>query len=246
MPGWGGMSLKGVTQGSPGMALLREALVKGGLQGTASWGEALRHLRLGDTGGLGTHKAWGHAGREQGRATWHPSPPSAMVCELAGQWGTCACIPQPLRSVWPNTAEQLDPPESQAQSAWCGPGTVLLAFVSPALGRPIPERTAWLADRSLTGQWQGLRDTPSTYTSKCSKPAAGVGRKKPAQRCVSHGVRPIVHVPRHCVTKPKQPAQQVPAHGTARVSWSGQDHTQSGGESTDLQSVAMAELHKAA
>lgn len=100
MPGWGGMSLKGVTQGSPGKALLRKALVKGGLQGTASWGEALGHLRLGDTGGLGTHKAWGHAGREQGRAvgggcqaptgiardwaTWHPSPPGAMVGELAG------------------------------------------------------------------------------------------------------------------------------------------------------------------
>lgn len=65
--------LKGVTQGSPGMALLREALVKGGLQGTASWGEALGHLRLGDTGGLGTYKAWGHAGREQGSGGWLPS-----------------------------------------------------------------------------------------------------------------------------------------------------------------------------
>lgn len=212
-----------------GRSALRGSTAKhfpGGLQGTAS------------CPGTGDVQA-GWALQVPGARGLSPIALPVYIPVWAG--GVCVCIPQPMcasccvvamakptvghrcRAPWPRTA--VPGLASAPSSCACVTGVGVAVCVPSATQTPAGQH------------WpQQLRGTSGTHTCTCM--CQGRGQKPP---CAAEPPRVLLH----CGREPEQLTQQVPARGTACVSWRGREHAAGrAAPSTDVELPTRAKLGK--
>lgn len=200
------------------------------------------------SGGAPRHRIlprhWGCAGRvgtasARGQGA-EPHRPAGVYPGVG--WGcVCVCIPQPMcasccvvamakptvghrcRAPWPRTA--VPGLASAPSSCACVTGVGVAVCVPSATQTPAGQH------------WpQQLRGTSGTHTCTCM--CQGRGQKPP---CAAEPPRVLLH----CGREPEQLTQQVPARGTACVSWRGREHAAGrAAPSTDVELPTRAKLGK--